>query len=285
MEPKRRGTLAIWLVMGLIGVACHRPVVDTNKSRSSPSTHEAPISPVLLPSPTKDDGGVRGGDGPDGGDAPKIDAAFSNIALVLESRPGEPPGIAPALRRRFPALSEDGRRLAVLDERESDSGASLHLVVLDARSDTPHVFTVWTASRGEDRSRLSKAQSTLDSTRWQSLVPGDSGPSDRRPDVVPFADADFLVVEGLHTETVKLIRRTRLGESPVQLRSHGLPGRMGQAAVKTNDVGAGCGAWDYLDEAWVSQDGRTYLFRLGGTIGGRCGTSPVPLEYHAWRMP
>ncbi|RYE92666.1 MAG: hypothetical protein EOO75_06145 [Myxococcales bacterium] len=98
-----------------------------------------------------------------------------------------------------------------------------------------------------------------------------------------FEGEEFAFVENDSAfRKVELVRRTPSGETRVAPVVRGLPGKMGAAAVPTGDVGASCGWWDSLRAGWVSRDGKAYLFRLGASLGGRCGTPPTPTEYGSW---
>jgi hypothetical protein len=223
---------------------------------------------------------------------PKADAAFTKVALRLEQRPDGTTTVDPEVARRFPAASDDGRTIAVLDERENvEEGPSLHLVLLDVRTHRQAVFTLWASSARAIRRQ--EAQRALDKARWQSLIPGAMGGEDcglrdaavREPPALRFAEVQFEFVAMGNGE--ELLRRTRSGEAKVVPVPHraGLPGKMGQAAVPTGDVGLMCGLWDHLDAGWVSQDGRIYLFKIGGILGGRCGPASTPVEYCFWVSP
>ena len=104
------------------------------------------------------------------------------------------------------------------------------------------------------------------------------------PAVSADGEAAELELVGIDRD-VELLQRTRSGETKVTVAPHGLPGKLGSAAVPTGDVGLSCGRWDHLAAGWVSQDGKTYLFKLGATLGGRCDTAPTPVEYCSWVSP
>jgi hypothetical protein len=221
-----------------------------------------------------------------------VNAAFTPVVLRLEQRPGGTTTVEPDVARRFPAISEDGRTIAILDERaniEEEGGPSLHLAILDLRTHKLAVFRLWARSARAIRRR--EAQQALDEARWQSLIPGEIGGEDcgLRDAVAPalpalrFSAVEFQFV-GMD-QGVELLRRTCSGEAKVVVVPAGLPGMMGEAAVPTGDVGLSCGRYDTLEAGWVSQDGRIYLFKLGAILGGRCGRAPTPVEYCSWASP
>ncbi len=283
-------TTSIGVIAACRGAALSPSSIPLPSSIASPSSIPSPQARVP---PSLPDGGAPvapSSDGKCNAGAPKADAAFMPIALRFEQRPDGTTTVEPDVARRFPAISDDGRTIAILDERDSiDVGASLHLAILDVRTHKLALFTLWAASARAIRRR--EAQRALDKARWQSLIPGEIGSDDcgLRGAVVPalpalrFNAAEFQFV-GMSQE-VELLRRTRSGEAKVTVAPHGLPGTLGQAAVPTGDVGASCGLWDHLDAGWVSQDSRIYLFKLGASLGGRCGPAPTPVEYCSWVSP
>jgi hypothetical protein len=212
--------------------------------------------------------------------------------LRYEQRPDRTTTVEPDVARRFPAISDDGRTIAILDERqivEDEGGPRLHLALLDVRTHNLNVFTLWAASKRAIRRR--EAQRVLDKARWQSLIPGEIGRDDcgLRGAVVPavpslcFNAAEFEFVD--MSQGIELLQRTRSGEAKVLVVPEGLPGTMGEAAVQTGDVGLSCGLYDKLEAGWGSQDGRIFLFKLGASLGGRCGRAPTPVEYCSWVSP
>lgn len=298
-----RSTRTAWatLLGGL--AACHSA---TRSSSSIPSPPSVP-SPASIPSSSippssslSSEQASRPAEPPDGGApaspssdgdrdtrAPAIDTAFVPIELRFEQRPEGTTGVSREIARRFPVIGEEGRTIAILDERQTiEEGSSLHLVLLDIRTNKNTVFTLWAESPRANRRQ--EAQRILSSSRWQSLVPGETlrGEDSPTSSAVRFEAEEFQFVESATPFTrVELLRRTRSGERKLALVPQGLPGKLGPAAVPTKDVGATCGWWDGLQAGWVSQGGKVHLFMLRAILGGRCGTSPTPVEYGSWVSP
>ena len=219
---------------------------------------------------------------------PKADAAFAPVALRFEQRPDGTTRVEPEVARRFPAISDDGRTSPPRragERRGRSQPAPRH----PRRRTTNRPCS--RSGQAARAVRRREAQRALDKARWQSLIPGEIGGDDcgLRGAVAPALPAlRFDAVEFQFVgmgNGVELLRRTRSGEAKVVVVPHGLPGKMGEAAVPTGDVGSMCGLWDHLAAGWVSQDGKIYLFKLGAMLGGRCGPAPTPVGYGSWVSP
>lgn len=219
-------------------------------------------------------------------EAPKPDAAFLPITLrIKEPASKEDVGeVEPEVAQRFPAMSENGQTIAIIDTRSTwEENTSVHLVLLDVKTNKLTPFILWTQS--ERPLRRKEAQAALDKTRWQTLIRGEregidcprGAPLERR--AVRFDSAEFQFTgDGFKAE---VLRRVGSVEKKLPLAMRTLPGRMGEAAVPTRDVGGACGAWAFLSDGWVTQDKKVYLFELGAFLGGRCSTPVLPVEYCA----
>lgn len=294
------GVLATSIAIAVIAACCS--CSSRSKSRT-PAPWSIPSSArIPLPSrvrdldasvpPSPSDSGAPASPSSEGkceAGAPMAEAAFTPVTLRFEQSADAATTVEPEVARRFPVISDDGRTIATLDQRWTiEEEESLHLVLLDVRTSKPTVFTLWRKSGLP--TRRPQAQRALDRARWQSLIPGVIGGQDcglsrvaADPHALRFNGVEFQF--GGDGAKVELLRRTRAGDSKVPLVVQGRPGRMGQAAVPTQDVGLPCGVWDRLEAAWVSHEGSIYLFKLGGTIGARCGTPPTPVEYSSWVSP
>jgi hypothetical protein len=63
--------------------------------------------------------------------------------------------VEPEVAARFPAIREDGRKIAIIDERSSiDHGRSSHLALLDVATKEQTVLTLWrSSSRASQRTQ------------------------------------------------------------------------------------------------------------------------------------
>lgn len=283
----RRAKAAITTSIALLA-ACRSapPIPPAPQAPSSILAPQAPVAPVASAEPVAQP--APPSDGKCGPSAPKIDPSFAPISLRFEQRPDGTTGVVPEVARRFPVISHDGRTMAILDERENvEEGASLHLAILDVRREKLSSFTLW--ARSKRPARRAEAQLLLDKARWQSMVPSEDetcrprAASASKEPTVRFEGVEFELL-GLNRQ-MDLLRRTSAGETKVEVVAHALPGKMGEAAVPTNDVGLSCGMWDHLAAGWVSQDGKVYLFKLGAHLGARCGPAPTPVDYSSWVSP
>ena len=220
---------------------------------------------------------------------PQVNADFLPITLRYEKNPKGELEVAAEVWQLFPALSKDGRTVAIIDSRSNiDVGDRLYFVTIDIQTNKQSVLTLWSSEK--HKSQQKEAQKVLDKTSWQTMVPGETvGEACRakEPEVekytVRFAAADFFYVgEGIEWVLQRRSRTEKGRESRLEFKIRGLPGLMGQSAVPTNDYGGSCGGWALLDEGWVSQDGKVYLFKFGAFLGGRCDQWPAPVEYQTW---
>jgi hypothetical protein len=215
-----------------------------------------------------------------------VNAEFVSVKLEMEPREGEGMDGTAEVWAKLPAISKDGRTLAILDKRETEEGKSLFLVLQDVRTNKRTPFVLWTDVKGR-KARLKEAQAALDKTTWQALIPGKIGedpcasdPTKVDPKALRFKTTDFQF--GGDGFTVELTQRTGSIEKKFDLKVTNLPGHMGEAAVPTHEAGGSCGAWAFLRDGWVSQDNKLYLFELGAFLGGRCGTALTPRESFVW---
>lgn len=280
------------IALGVVA-ACRGPAVSpsTNAAPSSnpmplttaaPSSSSSQASPLPEP-PPKDPPTTSKPACP--AEEPTVNAEFVSVKLELEPSEGGGMNGTAEVWGKLPAISKDGRTLAILDKRLTDEGTTLFLLLQDVRTNKRTVFVLWTDTTR--KVRLKEAQAVLDKTTWQTLIPGKigedpcaSGTNKVDPKALRFKTTEFRF--GAENYAVKLTQRTGSTEKTFDLKVRNLPGIMGEAAVPTNDVGGNCGAWAFLVNGWVSQDNKVYLFELGAFLGGRCGTAHTPMEHFVW---
>lgn len=187
---------------------------------------------------------------------------------------------------KLPAISKDGRTLAILDKRYTEEGNSLFLVLQDVRTNKRTPFVLWTDVQNR-KARFKEAQAALDKTTWQALIRGKIGEDPCAPDptkidskALRFKTTEFQF--GGDGFKVELTQRTGSTDKKFHLKVGNLPGHMGEAAVPTHEAGGSCGAWAFFRDGWVSQDNKLYLFELGAFLGGRCGPALTPREHVVW---
>lgn len=217
---------------------------------------------------------------------PTVSAEFVPVKLDMEPSKDEGMVGTAEVRGKLPAISKDGRTVAILNNRITWDGKFLFLVLQDVRTGNRTPFMLWTDDKA-GKVRLEEAQTALDKTTWQALVPGKIGedpcasdPTKVDPKALRFKTTEFQF--GGDGFKVELMQRTGSTEKKFDLKVRNLPGIMGEGALPNLESGGGCGAWAFLQDGWVSQDNKIYLFELGAFLGGRCGPPITPLEHFVW---